>query len=179
MAAENLILNTLCYIRLDSEALIQRLRPALGDRAEMLIQDLVDAVVNWWDEEVHGQLGLQGVHVSAGQKKGPAARGQDDSPVAVPGPTASPRGTIISVPGPNGSTECAKREEQPCTPEAGDPSHTPAVHIPMKHEEPSEETVQAAAAGPSAQGSSPSAPGHSPVRARWPHKRRAGSDLDL
>ena len=58
MAAENLILNTLCDIRLDSEALIQLLQPALGDRAEMLIQGLVDTVVNRWGEEAHGQLGL-------------------------------------------------------------------------------------------------------------------------
>ena len=87
-----------------------------------------------------------------------------------------PRGTVTSVPGPNGSTERANREEQPSTPEAvlhGDPSHTPAVYILREHEEPHKEMEQAAAAGLSAQGSSPSAPGHSPVRAWWPHKRRA------
>ena len=106
---------------------------------------------------------------------------QEDSSVAAPGPTASPQGTVTSSPRPNSSTRNANREEQPSTPEAvlrGDPSDTPAVHIPTEHEEPHKETEQAAAAGLSAQGSSPSAPGHSPVRARRPRKRRAGGDLD-
>ena len=181
MAAENLILNTLCNIGLDTEALTQLLRPALGDRAETLIQGLVDATVNRWGEEAHGQLGLQGVHVSTGQEEGPADRGQEDSSVAAPGPTASPQGTVTSSPRPNSSTRNANREEQPSTSEAvlrGDPSDTPAVHIPTEHEEPHKEMEQAAAAGVSAQGSSPSAPGHSPGRARRPRKRRAGGDLD-
>ncbi|XP_031453664.1 E3 ubiquitin-protein ligase Topors-like [Phasianus colchicus] len=68
MAVENLILNALCHIGLDREALIQLLRPALGDRAETLIQGLVDALVSQWGEEAHGQRGLQGVHVSGGQE---------------------------------------------------------------------------------------------------------------
>ncbi|XP_021247228.1 E3 ubiquitin-protein ligase Topors-like [Numida meleagris] len=180
MAAENLILNTLCDIGLDSEALIQLLRPALGHRAETLIQRLVDTIVSRWGEEAHGQLGLQGVHVSGGQEEGPPARGQEDSSVAVPGSTASPQGTI-TTPGPNSSMGSPNREEQPSTPEAvlpGDPSHPHSNHILREHEEPHEETEQVAAAGPSAQGSSPSAPGHSPVRAQRPHKRRAGTDLD-
>ncbi|XP_021240341.1 uncharacterized protein LOC110392422 [Numida meleagris] len=181
MAAENLILNALCDIGLDSEALIQLLRPALGHRVETLIRGLVDTIVSRWGEEAHGQLGLQGIHVSGGQEEGPAARGQEDSSVAAPGPTASPQGTLVSRPGPIGSTGSPNREEQPSTPEAvlpGDPSHPHAARIPREHEEPHEETEQVAAAGPSAQGSSPSAPGHSPVRARRLHKRRAGSDLD-
>ncbi|XP_021240342.1 E3 ubiquitin-protein ligase Topors-like [Numida meleagris] len=160
MAAENLILNALCDIGLDSEALIQLLRPALGHRAEMLIQGLVDTIVSRWGEEAHGQLGLQGVHVSGGQEEGPAARGQEDSSVTTPGPTASPQGTLASTPGPNGSAASPNREEQPSTPEAvlpEDPSHPHSNHILREHEEPHEETEQAAAAGPSAQGSSPSA----------------------
>ncbi|XP_031453005.1 uncharacterized protein LOC116231406 [Phasianus colchicus] len=184
MAVQNLILNALCHIGLDREALIQLLWPALGDRAETLIQGLVDALVSQWGEEAHGQRGLQGVHVSGGQEEGPAARGQEDSVVAGPGPAASPPGTVTSRPalnGPNSSAEWPDRVEQPSTPQAvvpGDLSHTPAAHIPRELEEPHEETEQAAAAGPSAQGSSPSAPGHSPARARRPRKRRAGSDLD-
>ena len=181
MAAENLILNTLCNIGLDTEALTQLLRPALGDRAETLIQGLVDATVNRWGEEAHGQLSLQGVHVSTGQEEGPADRGQEDSSVAAPGPTASPQGTVTSNPRPNSSTRSANREEQPSTPEAvlrGDPSDTPAVHIPTEHEEPRKEMEQAEAAGVSAEGSSPSTPGHLPGSARRPRKRRAGSELD-
>ncbi|POI21958.1 hypothetical protein CIB84_014296 [Bambusicola thoracicus] len=165
MVVETLIVSTLCYIGLDSEALIQRLQPALGDRAETLIQDLVDAIVNRWGEEAHRQLGLQGIHMSTGQEEGPAVRGQEESSVAAPGPAVSPQGSVTSVPGPNSRTENANREEQPSTPEAvlhEDPSHTPAVHIPAEHEELHEEMEQAAAAGPSAQSSSPSAPGHLP-----------------
>ncbi|XP_015723747.1 uncharacterized protein LOC107316581 [Coturnix japonica] len=181
MAVENLILNTLCNIGLDSEALIRLLQPALGDRAETLIQGLVDAVVSRWGEEAHGQLGLQGVHVSGGQEEGPAASGQEDSSVAAPGPAASPQGTVTARPGPNDSTGSPNGEEQPSTPQAvipGDPSCTLSAHIPREREEPQEETEQLAAADPSAQGSSPSAPGCSAVRARRPRKRRAGSDLD-
>ena len=181
MATESLILNALCHIGLDSEALIQLLRPALGDRVETLIQGLVDALVNQWGEEAHGQRGLQGVHVSGGQEEGPAARGQEDSVVAAPGPAASPLGILTSRPRPICSSENANRVEQPSTPQAvvpGDPSHTPAAHIPTEQEEPHEEMEQAAASGPSAQSSSPSAPAHSSVRAQRPRKRRAGSDLD-
>ncbi|OXB70132.1 UNVERIFIED_CONTAM: hypothetical protein H355_003485 [Colinus virginianus] len=50
---------------------------------------------------------------------------------------------------PNSSTKSANRKEQLSTPEA------------VLHGDPS-----------------PSAPGHSPVRAQQPHKRRVGSDLD-
>ncbi|OXB55452.1 hypothetical protein ASZ78_003181 [Callipepla squamata] len=50
---------------------------------------------------------------------------------------------------PNSNTKSANRKEQPSTPEA------------VLHGDPS-----------------PSAPGHSPVGAQQPHKRRAGSDLD-
>ncbi|XP_019471478.1 E3 ubiquitin-protein ligase Topors-like [Meleagris gallopavo] len=179
MATESLILNALCHIGLDSEALIHLLRPALGDRAVTLIQGLVNAIVSQWGEEAHGQRGLQGVHMSRGQQEGPAARGQEDSMVAAPGPAASPPGTETSRPGLNGSTENLIREEQPSIPEAVlDLSHTPAAHIPREQEEPHEEMEQAAASGPSAQGSSPSAPAHSPAGAQRPRKRRAGTDLD-
>lgn len=184
MAAESFILNALCHIGLDSEALIQLLRPALGDRAETLIRGLVDALVSRWGEEAHRQRGLQGFHVSGGQEEGPAARGQEDSAMAAPGPAASPAGTVTPRPapnGPNGSTERPDRVQQPSAPQAvvpGDLSHSPAARIPRELEEPHEETAQAAASGPSAQGSSPSAPGHSPARARRPRKRRAGSDPD-
>ncbi|XP_019467215.1 uncharacterized protein LOC109365056 [Meleagris gallopavo] len=169
MATESFILNALCHIGLDREALIQQLRPALGDRAVTLIQGLVNALVSQWGEEAHGQRGLQGVHVSGGQEEGPAARGQEDSMVAAPGPAASPPGTVTSRSGPNGSTENLIREEQPSTSQAvlhGDLSHTPAVHVLTEHQEPHEETEQVAAEDPSAEGSSPSTPGHSPARAR-------------
>ncbi|XP_019466973.1 E3 ubiquitin-protein ligase Topors-like [Meleagris gallopavo] len=161
MAAESLILNALCHIGLHSEALIQLLRPALADRAETLIQGLVNALVSHWGEEAHRQRGLQGVHVSGGQEEGPAARGQEDSVVAAPGPAASPPGTAISRPapnGPNGSPGCPDGVEQPSTSQAvvpGDLSHSPAAHIPREHEEPREVTEQAAASGPLCPGQQP------------------------
>ncbi|OXB74538.1 UNVERIFIED_CONTAM: hypothetical protein H355_011501 [Colinus virginianus] len=178
MAVENMIPRNLCNTGLDSQALTQLLRPTLGDKAETLIQGTVGTVVGQWGEETHRQQGLQGIHVSGGQEEGPAAKGQEDSP------TASPRGTHTSAPRPNSSSESANREEQPSTSQAvlrGDPSHFLAVHIPTEAEKPHKETEEAAAAGPSEQGSNPSAPGNSPEGAlrgglalTWTHSSPAG-----
>ncbi|XP_021244076.1 E3 ubiquitin-protein ligase Topors-like [Numida meleagris] len=181
VAAENYILDALCDIGLHSEELMELMRPALGVETETFIQGLVDTIVRQCGEEAHRLLGLQGAHVSAGQEEGPAARGQEDSPVAAPGPTASPQVTLTRGPGLSGSIASPNREERPSTAGArvcAQPSPNSAVHVAREAEEPDEEMELAAAAGPSAQGSSPSAPGHSPERARRPPKRSADSDQD-
>ncbi|POI31871.1 hypothetical protein CIB84_004378 [Bambusicola thoracicus] len=183
MAAESLILDALCDIGLDSEELRELMWPALEDEnlTETFIHGLIDTIVHRCSEEAHRLLGLQGAHVPGVQEEGPAARGQEDSRVAAPGPTASPQVTLTSRPGPFGSTSASSREEQPSTAGAdirAGPSQAPAAHTAREAERPQEEMEQAAAAGPSAQGSSPSAPGHSPERARRPPKRSADSDQD-
>ena len=155
--------------------------PALEDETETFIQRLIHTVVRRCSEEAHRLLGLQGAHVPGVQEEGPAARGQEDSRAAAPGPAASPQVTLASRPGLFGSTSSPSREEQPGTAGAdirAGPSHVPAAHTAREAERPHEEMEQAAAAGPSAQGSSPSAPGHSPERARRPPKRSADSDQD-
>ncbi|XP_021244507.1 E3 ubiquitin-protein ligase Topors-like [Numida meleagris] len=166
LSTETIILNALCSIGLDSEALVQQVWPLLEDRAETLIQGLTDTIVCQCGEEAHRQLGLQDADVS---------REQEDSPVAAPSPAASPQVTLTSRPAsPN-------TEELPSTPEAvprGGPLHCPAMHIPRESEEPHTEMEQDTAAGPSALGNSSSAPGQPPGRTRQPPKRRANSDDD-
>lgn len=181
MAAESFIFDALCDIGLDREELIELMWPALEDETETFIRRLIHTVVRRCSEEAHRLLGLQGAHVPGVQEEGPAARGQEDSWVAAPGPAASPQVTLASRPGLFGSTSSPSREEQPGTAGAdirAGPSHVPAAHTAREAERPHEEMEQAAAAGPSAQGSSPSAPGHSPERARRPPKRSADSDQD-
>ncbi|XP_031408352.1 E3 ubiquitin-protein ligase Topors-like [Meleagris gallopavo] len=179
MAVEGLVMNALCDIGLDGEELVEMTRPALENRAEAFVQELLDNIVRHCGEEAHRLLGLQDSHVPEGREEGPAARGQEDSPVAAPGPTASPEPDLTS--GPRVSTACPSIEEETCTAVADVlvcPDHVPAAHSAREAEEPHEEMEQATAAGPSARGSSPSAPGHPPERARRPPKRRADSEQD-
>lgn len=181
MAAETYILNALCDIGLDSEWLMELTRPALENRTETFIQELVNNIVRQCSEEAHRLLGLQVAHVPEGQEEGPAARGHEDSPVAAPGPTASPELNLTSGPRLSVSTAWPSVEEETRTAVADvlvGPSHIPAAHLAREAGEPHEEMEQATAAGPSAHSSSPSAPGHSPERARRPPKRRADSDQD-
>ncbi|POI21868.1 hypothetical protein CIB84_014385 [Bambusicola thoracicus] len=93
MAAESFILDALCDIGLDSQELRELMWPALEDEnlTEMFIHGLIDTIVHRCSEEAHRLLGLQGAHVSRVQEEGPAARGQEDSRVAAPGPAASPQ----------------------------------------------------------------------------------------
>ena len=179
MAAEAYLLNALCEIGLDGEWLTEMTRPALENRAEAFVQELLDNIVRHCGEEAHRLLGLQDAHVPEGREEGPAARGQEDSPVAAPGPTASPEPDLTS--GPRVSTACPSIEEETRTAVAdvlACPGLVPAAHSAREAEEPHEEMEQATAAGPSARGSSPSAPGHPPERARRPPKRRADSEQD-
>ncbi|XP_031446157.1 E3 ubiquitin-protein ligase Topors-like [Phasianus colchicus] len=162
LSTESIILNALCNAGLDSEALVQEVWPVVEDRAEALIQGLINTIVCQCSEEALRQLGLQDADMS---------REQQDSPVAAPSPVASPRATLTSRPAsPN-------TQDRPSTPEAV--LHgCPVVHILREPEEPHEEVEQGTAAGPSAEGSSSSAPGRSPGGARHPRKRRADSDCD-
>ena len=166
LSTESIILNALCSFGLDSEALVQEVWPILEDRAEALIQGLIDTVLCQCTEEAHRQLGLQDANVS---------REQQDSPAAAPSPTASPRVTLSSRPAsPN-------TQDLPSTPEAvlpGCPSHCPTAYILREPEEPHEEMEQGIAAGPSAQASSSSVPGCSPAEAQRPPKGKADSDPD-
>jgi len=166
LSMESIILNALCSFGLDSEALEQEVWPILEDRAEALIQGLINTVLCQCGEEAHRQLGLQDAEVS---------REEQDSPVAPPSPAASQRVTLTSRPAsPNA-------EDLPSTLEAvlrGCSNHCPAAHILRDLEEPHEEMEQSTTAGPSAQGSSSSAPGCSPAGAQRPPKRRANSDGD-
>ena len=178
MAVEAYILNALCDIGPDSEWLMELMQPVLENRTETFIQELVDTIVHQCSEEAHRLLGLQGTLVSGGQEEGFAARGQEDSPVAAPGPTASPELNLTSGPR---LPACPNIEEQTRTAVADilvGPSHAPAAHMAREVEELNEEVEQEAAAGPSAQGSSPSSPGHLPERVQRPPKRRANSDQD-
>ncbi|XP_019472342.1 E3 ubiquitin-protein ligase Topors-like [Meleagris gallopavo] len=165
LSTESIILNALCNAGLDSEALVQEVWPVLENRAEALIQGLIDTIVCQCGEEALRQLDLQDADVS---------REQQDGPVAAPSPAASPQVTLTSRPAsPN-------TQDRPSTPEAvhGCPSHCPVVRILREPEKPNEEMEQGTAAGPSAQGSGSSAPGRSPGGARHPPKRRADSDCD-
>ena len=178
MAAASFIFDALCDIGLDREELIELMWPALEDETETFIRRLIHTVVRRCSEEAHRLLGLQGTLVSGGQEEGFAARGQEDSPVAAPGPTASPELNLTSGPR---LPACPNIEEQTRTAVADilvGPSHAPAAHMAREVEELNEEVEQEAAAGPSAQGSSPSSPGHSPERVQRPPKRRANSDQD-
>ncbi|POI18903.1 hypothetical protein CIB84_017353 [Bambusicola thoracicus] len=166
LSTESIILKALCSFGLDSEALVQELWPILEDRAEALIQRLINTVMCQCSEEARRQLGLQGAYVP---------REQQDSPVAAPSPAASSRFTLSS------RSASPHTQDLPRTPEAvlpGCPSHRPAAYVLREQEEPHDNMERGTAAGPSAQASSSSAPGRSPVGAQRPPKRRADRDDD-
>ncbi|OXB71364.1 UNVERIFIED_CONTAM: hypothetical protein H355_006885 [Colinus virginianus] len=179
MTAEISILITLCNIGLDSEELMEQLWPVLEDETETFIEELIYNIVRLCGEEAHRLLSLQGTPVSGGQEEDPTDRGQEDSSVAAPGPVATPEPDITS--GLSVNTVHSNIEEQTSTAVVDipvDPRHGPDAYMSWEEVEPHEDMEQAMAAGPSAQDSSPSAPGHSSERARSPPKRKADSDQD-
>lgn len=79
LPTESIILNALCKVGLDSQALVQEVWPVLEDRAEALIQRLMDTIVCHCGEEALSQLGLQGANEALGAAGQPCGRSEPHS----------------------------------------------------------------------------------------------------
>ncbi|NXC48415.1 TOPRS ligase, partial [Penelope pileata] len=155
---EGLFICSLCQLGLDRNALIQRVYPIMGLITIVLIQRLITVTISLCGQQARQLLGLEEDSASE----------QEEGPAATSSPTTSPQRTLVpsSSVGPN-------VEEPPST-----SSELPAAPSPREQEQPNLHPGQEAA-GPSAQGCSPSAPSRGRKRSaggpRRPKKRRASS----
>ncbi|NXI65521.1 TOPRS ligase, partial [Anseranas semipalmata] len=160
VAAESLVLSTLCLYGLDEEALFEMLQPDLQHHTQNFVRQLTEVIVRCCSEEAHRLLSQQNSRT-------------------VRGPWGSP----MNRPGTSSSSSGAQLDELPSTSDAalrGGPRCPFSATIPVEREEPHEEPGQEVA-GPSGQACShsPSADGQgrdrSPTGSRRPPKRRASS----
>ncbi|NXG55112.1 TOPRS ligase, partial [Hemiprocne comata] len=168
MAAENVIMHSLCCHGLDEGALVRELQCRLGDDATSLVRGLIRAIQGCCSQEARTLL-----------RSRAAEEEEDDSPAATSSATSL---SLASSSSPAGSNT----EEQPSTLEAAcssSPSRPSSAPVPAGWERTPEE-LGVEVAGPSAQGRSRShsAPGPrrdpSPGGPRRPPKRRALSAPD-
>lgn len=139
-AAEGSILHGLCVCGLDAETLVELLEPLLNGHTASLIYGIINIIVGQCSDEAHRLLRFH-----------PASTNSSSSSY-----TGSQEVTPAS--GPTGS----EVEEEAGTSEMNlqrSPSHPPSMPACSEQDQPQEEQEQTvAAAGPSAQGCSPSAP---------------------
>ncbi|XP_029861613.1 uncharacterized protein LOC115337456 [Aquila chrysaetos chrysaetos] len=175
-AAEGIIVAHLCLWGLDEEVLVQKLQNCLSQHTRTFVPRLITAAVRLCGWAVRQHLGQQDPR---------AAGGEDNGPAASPSSTASPGWTPAPHPASSSSAAGPDVEEEASTSEAtlrGGPDSRPSAPVPAEQDQPQEEPGEAAAAGPSAQGCSPSAPGRGRdrlPRGPWrPPKRKASGPRD-
>ncbi|GAB0205948.1 E3 ubiquitin-protein ligase Topors-like [Grus japonensis] len=173
MAAEKLIMHTLCCYGLDEEAVVQQMEFGLEEHTAPLVRGLIDVIVDRCSEEAQRLL------------RSSAAGEEGVSPAASPSPTSSQGGTPDPHPASSSSPASSDSEEEAIISLHRGPSCPPSVPIPAEQEQPQEQPGEVAvAAGPSAQACSrsPSAPSRgrdrSPGGPRRPPKRRAHGPQD-
>ncbi|NXA13067.1 TOPRS ligase, partial [Sapayoa aenigma] len=163
-----------------SESIILHAVSICGPVANVLVQVLQDFLEEHTEPLIHGIINII-EHQCIGKAQRllrSRAVTEEDSPVATPSSNLTPHRASASSPA-NSSTP-----DYSTTPEAVIRSRRSSAPIPVEQEELGEELEQAAAAGPSAQGSrhSPSTPrwGSDPfhTRRRRSRRRRAASLLD-
>ena len=175
-AAQGIIVAHLCLWGLDEEVLVQKLQNCLSQHTRTFVPRLITAAVRLCGWAIHQHLGQQDPR---------AAGGEDDGPAASHSSTASPGRTPASHPASSSSAAGPDVEEEASTSEAtlrGGPDSPPSAPVPAEQDQPQEEPGEAVAAGPSAQGCSPSAPGRGrdrlPRGPRRPPKRKASGPQD-
>ncbi|XP_040976788.1 translation initiation factor IF-2-like [Aquila chrysaetos chrysaetos] len=163
-------------LSLDEEVLVQKLQNCLSQHTRTFVPRLITAAVRLCGWAVRQHLGQQDPR---------AAGGEDNGPAASPSSTASPGWTPAPHPASSSSAAGPDVEEEASTSEAtlrGGPDSRPSAPVPAEQDQPQEEPGEAAAAGPSAQGCSPSAPGRGRdrlPRGPWrPPKRKASGPRD-
>ncbi|NXK23766.1 TOPRS ligase, partial [Arenaria interpres] len=177
--AESLILQALCLYGLDEEAVVRRIQPALGEHAARLVHDLMRqfsmqarrllrSFAAGEEEEEDGHVASSSPSSSSSHSTS-SSSSREETPDSYPASSSSPADSDV--------------EEHLRTLEAAlhrGPGHPPSVPVAAEQEQPQEEPEEAAVAGPSAQGDSPSpsAPGSSRRGPRRPRKRRASSPQD-
>ncbi|XP_072207958.1 uncharacterized protein [Excalfactoria chinensis] len=156
-AARTAIMHLLCVYGLDEDALILSMETHLEEHTERFVAGLIDTVTALYGPELRRRQHSQAAREAGGQ----------DGPADTPSPATSQQEPPASGPGRSASPAGPGAEQLPGVPPGG-PEPQPAA--PVSPQEPQEEPGQAAAAGPSAQGTD-----RSPGGPRRPPKRRASS----
>ncbi|NXC56978.1 TOPRS ligase, partial [Aleadryas rufinucha] len=163
-AAEGSILHGLCVCGPNAETLVELLEPLLNGHTSSLVYGIINVISGQCSDEARKLLCFH--HASTNSSSSSYTSSQEVTPAR--GPTGS------------------EVEEEAGTSETGlqrSPSRSPSMPTCSEQDQPQEEQEQLeAAAGPSAQGCSPSAPGqggsHSSREPRRARKRRAPSPQD-
>ncbi|XP_068057763.1 E3 ubiquitin-protein ligase Topors-like [Anomalospiza imberbis] len=181
--AQSAIVANLCRYGLREEALVRELHPLLQEQTVAFVQRLIDTAAERCSDEILRHMNLLNSRAEEEDDE------EQESPTAIPDPSASPQGTPTPTLASSCSPVVSKVEADAGTLEdtlRGGPGHSPSAPVPAEREQPQEEpgSRAAAAAGPSAQGysRSPSPPGRDrdclPEGPRRPAKRRASGPQD-
>lgn len=119
LAAQSLVVSSLCFFGLDEESLIQLLQPSLGRRTRSFVHQLIDTVVRRCGVEARHRVGLGNARAAGAPPGSSASRGR-----------SAPRAELRGGPGSSPSApvgthrEQAEPQEDPQEPVAG--SSTPS-----------------------------------------------------